>query len=67
MQVSNQVDGAELVLSLESKQEAKLEQARQLLLRKLPSATLVAEQRDSDVLNSPMSSGGDATFAPGSN
>ncbi|GAB4821656.1 hypothetical protein N2152v2_008702 [Parachlorella kessleri] len=55
--VSNQVDGAELVLSLESKQEAKLEQARQLLLRKLPSATLVAEQRDGDVLNSPMSRG----------
>jgi hypothetical protein len=50
------VDGAQLVLSLESKNGGKLEEARQLLLSMLPQQALVSERRDTDVLNSPVGS-----------
>ena len=53
-QVSNQVDGAGLVLSLESKNSGALEEARTLLLGLLPRASLVAEQRDCPELSSPL-------------
>lgn len=53
--VSDQIDGAGVVLSLESKAEAKLEQAHALLVRLLPPGVLLAEQADSDQpISSPM-------------
>eukprot|EP00887_Chlorella_sp_A99_P006739 scaffold3.g6739.t1 len=49
------IDGAGVVLSLESKAEAKLEQAHALLVRLLPPGVLLAEQADSDQpISSPM-------------
>jgi hypothetical protein len=64
--VSNQVDGAELVLSLESKQQDKLEEAREMLLCRLPPSSLLAERRDSDVLNSPLApEGSSGSFGGG--
>ena len=51
LQVSGQTDGAGVVLSLESKDSALLQQARGQLLGQLPPGCLVSEERDSPVLN----------------
>lgn len=66
LKVSNQSDGAELVLSLESKNGGRLEDARQLLLRRLPQRALLGEQRDVDELSSPLGQDGQVggPFAP---
>ena len=52
--VTDQSDGAGVVLSLESRSCELLARARRLLLERLPEGVLLTEQRDSDSVSSPV-------------
>ena len=51
MQVSNQSDGAGIILALESKDLILLTQAKRDLLEQLPHGCLVSEERDPSTLS----------------
>lgn len=51
LQVTNQSDGAGVVLSLESKDWVTLNVARDKLLERIPDLVVVSEERDSQELS----------------
>ena len=62
--VSDQADGAGVVLSLESRSEGALHAARGALLRLLPLGALLAELEDCEVVSSPRLAAAATGLAP---